>query len=56
MTTDPAASVPNPVQHRDAAALIGILAILEGEIWAGSFDEQTAGKRGTIRGAGLAGW
>src|ERR1700684_1717202 len=44
MTTDPAASVPNPVQHRDAAVLIGILAILEGEIWAGSFDEQTAGK------------
>ena len=27
------ASVPNPVQHRDARVLIGILAILEGEIW-----------------------
>lgn len=44
MTTDPAAAVPNPVQHRDASVLIGILAILEGEIWAGSFDEPTAGK------------
>jgi hypothetical protein len=44
MTTDPTASVPNPVQHRDAAVLIGILAILEGEIWADSFDGQTAGK------------
>ena len=44
MTTEPAASVPNPVQHRDAAVLIGILGILEGEIWAGSFDGQTAGK------------
>jgi hypothetical protein len=44
MTTDPAASVPNPVQHRDAGVLIGILAVLEGAIWAGSFGEQTAGK------------
>ena len=44
MTTDPAAPVPNPVQHRDAAVLIGILALLEGEIWAGSFDEHTAGR------------
>jgi hypothetical protein len=44
MTTDPAASVPNPVQHRDAAVLIGILAVLEGAIWAGSFDEWTAGQ------------
>jgi hypothetical protein len=44
MTTDPAASVPNPVQHRDTAVLIGILAILEGAIWAGSFDEQTTGR------------
>jgi hypothetical protein len=44
MTTDPAASVPNPVQLRDAEVLIGILAILEGAIWAESFDEQTAGK------------
>ena len=44
MTIDPAASVPNPVQHRDAEVLIGILAVLEGAIWAGSFDEQTAGK------------
>jgi hypothetical protein len=43
MTTDPAASVPNPVQHRDAEVLIGILAVLEGAIWAGSFGEQTAG-------------
>jgi hypothetical protein len=44
MTTDPASSVPNPVQHRDAEVLIGILAVLEGAIWAGSFDEQAAGK------------
>ena len=44
MTTHPAASVPNPVQHRDAAVLIGILAVLDGAIWAGSFDEQTAAK------------
>ena len=44
MTTDPAASVPNPVQHRDAAVLIGTLAVLEGAIWAGRFDEQIAGK------------
>jgi hypothetical protein len=44
MTTDPAASVPNPVQHRDAGALIGILAVLEGAIWAGSCDEQTTAK------------
>jgi hypothetical protein len=44
MTTDPAAPVPNPVQHRDAAVLIGILAVLEGAIWADSFGEQTAGK------------
>jgi hypothetical protein len=44
MTTDPAAPVPNPVQHRDAAVLIGILAVLEGAIWAGSSGGQTAGK------------
>ena len=43
MTTDPAAPVPNPVQHRDAGVLIGILAVLEGAIWAGRFDGQTAG-------------
>ena len=44
MTTDPAAPVPNPVQHRDAGVLIGMLAILEGAIWGGSFDEWTASK------------
>ena len=44
MTTDPAASVPNPVQQRDAAVMIGILAVLEGAIWAGGFGEQTAGR------------
>jgi hypothetical protein len=44
MTTDPAASVPNPVRRRDAGILIGVLAILEGAIGAGSLDEQTAGK------------
>ena len=36
MATSPAAPVPNPVQHRDANVLIGILAILEGVIWAGA--------------------
>jgi hypothetical protein len=30
MANDPAAPVPNPVQHRDVNVLIGILAILEG--------------------------
>jgi hypothetical protein len=44
MTTDPAAPVPRPVHRRDAAVLIGILAILESEIWAGNFDERIAGK------------
>ena len=44
MTTNPAAPVPNPVQHRDANVLIGILAILEGMIWAGQLDEQITSK------------
>ena len=44
MTTNPAAPVPNPVQHRDANVLIGILAILEGAIWVGQLDERTTGK------------
>jgi hypothetical protein len=44
MTSDPAAPVPNRVQHRDAGVLIGTLAVLEGAIWAGDFDEHTAGK------------
>ncbi len=44
MTTNPAAPAPNPVQHRDANVLIGILAILEGVIRAGQLDEGTTGK------------
>src|ERR1700733_6706414 len=44
MANDPAAPVPNPVQHRDANVLIGILAILEGLIWAGQLDEQITSK------------
>jgi hypothetical protein len=44
MATDPAAPVPNPVEHRDANVLIGILAILEGAIWAGRLDEGIMGK------------
>jgi len=44
MATDSADPVPNPVQHRDAKVLIGILAILEGVIWGGSLDERTTGK------------
>ena len=44
MATNPAAPVPNPVQHRDANVLIGILAILEGAIWVGQLDERTTGK------------
>ena len=44
MTTSPAAPVPNPVQHRDANVLTGILAILEGAIWTGQLDELITGK------------
>jgi hypothetical protein len=44
MATDPAVPVPNPVQHRDAEVLIGILAILEGAIWGGSLDAWTTSK------------
>jgi hypothetical protein len=44
MATNPAAPVPNPVQHRDANVLTGILAILEGVIWGGQLDEQTTSK------------
>ena len=44
MANDPAAPVPNPVQHRDANVLVGILAILEGTIWAGQLDERTMSK------------
>ena len=44
MTTNSPAPIPNPVQHGDASVLIGILAILEGEIWAGQLDEWTTGK------------
>ena len=44
MATDAAVPAPNPVQHRDAEVLIGVLAILEGAIWSGDLDEWTAGK------------
>jgi hypothetical protein len=44
MATDPAVPVPNPVQHRDAGVLIGVLASLEGAIWSGDLDEWTASK------------
>ena len=44
MATNPADPVPNPVQHRDTDVLTGILAILEGAIWAGQLDERTTGK------------
>jgi hypothetical protein len=44
MATNPAAPAPNPVQHRDANVLIGILAILEGSIWAGQLDEDTTSR------------
>jgi hypothetical protein len=44
MATDPAVPVPNPVQHCDAEVLIGVLAILEGAIWAGELNEQTTSK------------
>jgi hypothetical protein len=44
MVTDSALPVLNPVQHRDAAVLIGILAVLEGVIWADSLDQRTTSK------------
>jgi len=44
MATDPAVPAPNPVQQGDARALIGVLAILEGAIWAGDLSEQTTSK------------
>jgi hypothetical protein len=44
MATDPAVPVPNPVQHCDATVLTGVLAILEGAIWAGDLNEQTTSK------------
>jgi hypothetical protein len=44
MATDPAVSVPNPLQRCDAEVLIGILAILEGSIWGGSLDAWTISK------------
>ena len=31
---------PRPLQQTDAAALIGLLSILEGEIWGGGLDEH----------------
>ena len=44
MATDPAVAAPNPVQQGDARVLIGVLAILEGAIWAADVTEQTISK------------
>jgi hypothetical protein len=44
MANDPAISVPNPVQRRDAEVLIGILAVLDGVIWGGSLDDWPTSK------------
>lgn len=44
MANDTAGSVPNPVQLRDAEALTGILAVLDGVIWGGTLDEWTTSK------------
>jgi len=44
MANDPAISVPNPVQRRDAEVLIAILAVLDGAVWGGSLDEWTTNK------------
>lgn len=44
MATNPDAPAPNPIRLRDANVLIGILAILEGAIWAGQLDEHTTSK------------
>jgi len=44
MANDPPDAVPNPLQRRDAEVLIGILAVLDGEIWGGSLDERTTSK------------
>jgi hypothetical protein len=44
MATDPAVPTPNPVQLCDAKVLIGVLAVLEGAIWAGDLGEQITGK------------
>jgi hypothetical protein len=40
MATDPPALALNPMQQRDVEVLIGILAILEGAIWADDLHEQ----------------
>lgn len=44
MASDAAVPVPNPVERRDAAVLIGILAILEEMIWSGQLDEWVTSK------------
>jgi hypothetical protein len=44
MADDPVSAVPNPLQRRDAEALIGIVAVLDGVIWGGSLDEWTTSK------------
>jgi len=44
MANDPANAVPNPLWRRDAEALIGIVAVLDGVIWGGSLDEWTTSK------------
>ena len=44
MANDPASAAPNPLQRRDAGALIGIVAVIDGAIWGGSLDDWTTGK------------
>ena len=44
MATNQAVPAPNPVQRRDANVLIGVLAVLEGAIWAGDLNQQTTTK------------
>jgi hypothetical protein len=44
MATDPVGPAPNPARRGDAEVLIGILAILEGAIWADDLGEQTTSK------------
>jgi hypothetical protein len=44
MATDLALPTPNPVQRGDANVLIGVLAILEGAIWADDLDQWTTTK------------
>lgn len=44
MATDTGVPAPNAVQRCDAEVVIGVLAILEGAIWAGDLGEQITSK------------